>query len=145
VISALPFRLLADAVLVLHFAFILFVVGGLLCVVVGNLRAWTWVNGWWFRIAHLGAIGFVVAQSWLGMPCPLTTLEGWLRPREEATTYSQGFIEHWFQRVFAYDVPAWVLSTTDVGIGLLTLLAWWYFPPKSRTVNNPDPAGGRDC
>lgn len=100
--STLPFRLLADAVLVLHFAFIFFVVGGLVFVVVGNLRGWKWVNRLWLRIAHLAAIGFVVAESWLDMPCPLTTLEAWLRPREGATTYSQGFIEHWVQRVFAY-------------------------------------------
>lgn len=128
--SAPPLRLLADAVLVLHFSFIVFVVGGLVVVVVGNLRAWTWVNGYWFRTAHLGAIIFVVAESWLDMPCPLTTLEEWLRPREGATIYSQGFIEHWLQRVFAYEVPAWVFSITDTGIGLLTLFAWWYFPPQ---------------
>jgi hypothetical protein len=130
--TALPLRLLADAVLVLHFAFIVFVVGGLVLVVVGNLRAWSWVNGLWFRTAHLGAIGFVVAQSWLDRPCPLTTLEAWLRPHEGAPPYSEGFIEHWFQRVFAFDVPPWAFSTTDIGIGLLTLLAWWYFPPQRK-------------
>lgn len=128
--TALAFRLLADAVLVLHFAFILFVVGGLVLVVVGNLRAWRWVNGLWLRTAHLGAIGFVVAESWLDMPCPFTTLEAWLRPREGEATYSQGFIEQWLERMFAYEVPPWVFSTTDAGIGLLTLLAWWYFPPQ---------------
>ena len=130
--SDLPFRLLADAVLVLHFSFIVFVVGGLVFVVVGNLRGWTWVNGLWFRIAHLGAIGFVVAESWFDMPCPLTTLEAWLRPREGVTTYSQGFIEHWFQRLFAYEVPPWAFSMTDGAIGLLALLAWWYFPPHRK-------------
>ena len=130
--SDLPLRLLADAVLVLHVSFICFVVGGLVFVVVGNLRSWAWVNGLWFRAAHLVAISLVVAESWLDMPCPLTTLETWLRPREGAMAYSQGFIEHWFQRVFAYEVPPWAFSTTDAAIGLLTLLAWWYFPPRHR-------------
>lgn len=128
----MPSRLLADAVLVIHVAFIVFVVGGLVLVVVGNLRAWRWVNGWWFRTTHLAAIGFVVAESWLDMPCPFTTLEAWLRPREEETSYSQGFIAHWLERLFAYEVPPWVFSVTDAGIGLLTLLAWWYFPPRRR-------------
>lgn len=127
--SAPLFRLLADAVLVLHFLFIAFVVGGLVLVLLGNLRGWAWVNGLWFRAAHLGAIGFVVVESWFDMPCPFTTLEAWLRPREGAATYSQGFIAHWFQRAFAYEVPPWAFSTTDTGIGLLTVLAWWYFPP----------------
>jgi hypothetical protein len=130
--STLPFGLLADGVLVLHFSFIVFVVGGLVFVVAGNLRGWAWVNGLWFRAAHLGAIGFVVAESWLDMPCPLTTLEQWLRPREGATTVPQGFIEHWLDRVFAYEVPPWMFSTTDTGIGVLTLVAWWYFPPGRR-------------
>jgi len=130
--SAVPLGLIADAVLALHFAFIAFVVGGLVFVVVGNLRAWRWVNRFWFRTAHLAAIGFVVAESWLDMPCPFTTLEAWLRSREGAPSYSQGFIEHWLQRLFAYEVPPWAYSTTDATIGLLTLLAWWFFPPQRR-------------
>ena len=130
--SAMPLGVLADAVLTLHVAFIVFVVGGLVIVVVGNRRAWGWVNGWWFRAAHLAAIGFVVAESWLDWPCPFTTLEAWLRPREAAQAYSQGFIAHWLERLFAYRTPAWVFSVTDAGIGLLTLLAWWYFPPRRR-------------
>ena len=137
--STLPFEWLADAVRVLHFSFIVFVVGGLVFVVAGNLRGWAWVNGWWFRTAHLAAIAFVVVESWFDMPCPLTTLEAWLRPREGSPADSQGFIEHWFQRVFAYEVPPWVFSTTDAGIGLLTLLAWWYFPPRRRHESSERP------
>jgi hypothetical protein len=124
--------LLSDAVRVLHFAYIFFVVGGLVFVIVGNLRSWEWVNGLWLRTAHLAAIAFVVAESWFDMPCPLTTLEAWLRPQEEETDLSQGFIAHWFQRVFAYQVPTWMFSVTDTTIGLLTLLAWWRFPPRRR-------------
>ena len=50
-----------------------------LMIVLGNLRGWRYVNAWWFRLSHLATIGVVVAQSWLGMVCPLTTLELWLR------------------------------------------------------------------
>ncbi len=121
---------LADAVLVLHVLFIFFVVGGLVFIIVGNLRSWSWVNAFWFRLAHLAGIGFVVLESWFGMPCPFTTLEAWLRPHEDATAYSQGFIAHWLQRLFGYETPPWVFSATDTGIGVLTLLAWWYFPPR---------------
>ena len=78
---AWPYALLADAVLVLHTGIVLFVVGGLLLVVLGNWRGWPWVNRPWFRLAHLAAITAVVAESWLGLTCPLTTLEWWLRAR----------------------------------------------------------------
>lgn len=57
----MPYALLADIVLTLHVAIVAFVVGGLVLVVVGNLRGWRWVNALWFRLAHLGAILFVVA------------------------------------------------------------------------------------
>ena len=69
------FRRIADAVLVLHVGIAAFIVGGLLLVVVGNLRGWRWVNRRGFRISHLAAIAIVVAEAWFGAACPLTTLE----------------------------------------------------------------------
>jgi hypothetical protein len=70
-----PYGVLADVVLVVHFAVVVFVVGGLPLIVVGNLRGWLWVDDFRFRVAHLAAIVFVAAQAWLGRICPLTTLE----------------------------------------------------------------------
>ena len=55
--------LLADAVLVIHVGIAAFVVAGLLLVIAGNLSHWGWVNNAWFRVAHLAAIGIVVAES----------------------------------------------------------------------------------
>ena len=56
-------RAAADAVLVLHAAVVLFVVGGLVLVLVGNLLKhplggprWPWVNRPWFRVLHGAAI-----------------------------------------------------------------------------------------
>ncbi len=71
----LSFRLLADVVLALHVAIVVFVVGGLVLVVVGNLSGWRSVNALWFRLAHLATIAVVAAEAWLGVTCPLTTLE----------------------------------------------------------------------
>ena len=62
-IHSVPYRLLADTVLVTHLAFVVFVVGGLVCIFVGNIaRVWPWVNSVGFRSAHLGAIGVVGNQ-----------------------------------------------------------------------------------
>ena len=121
---------LADAVLVLHFGVVLFVVGGLACIVAGNLRSWRWVNRWWFRAAHLGAIGFVVVQAWLGQTCPLTTLESWLRRQAGGTGYTQSFVEHWVQRALYYDAPAWMFGLAYSLFGLVVAWAWWRFPPS---------------
>ena len=128
----LPFLLLADAVLALHFALVAFVVGGLVLILVGNLRNWRWVNGWWFRLAHLAAIGVVAVQAWLGATCPLTTLEMWLREQAGAGTYRGGFIAHWLQRLIYYEAPLWVFTGAYTLFGLLVAAAWWRFPPKRQ-------------
>jgi hypothetical protein len=127
------YRVLADAVLVLHFAIVLFIVVGLLLVVVGNLLAWRWVNSRWFRIAHVAAIGVVVLQAWLGRVCPLTTLESALRTRSGATAYEGSFIEHWVQQALYYEAPAWVFALAYTGFALLVAAAWWRFPPRRRS------------
>lgn len=127
------YRALADAVLLLHFAIVVFVVGGLLLVVVGNMRHWTWVNRLWFRLAHLAAIGVVIAQAWLGKVCPLTTLESWLRKQAGEAEYNVSFIEHWIQKVLYYEAPLWVFTVTYTVFGLLVAAAWWYFPPKRNS------------
>ena len=67
--------LLADAVLCSHVALMIFVVLGLPLIVVGNLRRWPWINSPCLRFAHLGAILVVAGEAWLGIVCPLTTLE----------------------------------------------------------------------
>jgi len=128
----MPYQLLADAVLVLHFGVVLFVIGGLIVVVTGNWLEWRWVNGWWFRLAHLVAIGVVVAQALLGRLCPLTTLESWLRVQAGQPSYTKSFIEHWLQRIIFYEAPFWVFALAYTLFAALVIAAWWYFPPTRR-------------
>lgn len=130
------YRLAADAVLVLHLALVLFVIGGLLLVWWGHWRrargahGWRWVDGWTFRLLHLATIGVVVAESWLGIECPLTTLERWLRQQAGAATYAGGFIEHALQALLYWQAPAWVFTLAYSGFGLAVLASWWRFPPR---------------
>lgn len=126
----MPFQLLADVVLAVHVALVAFVVGGLLLVVGGNLAGWRWVNTLGFRVAHLAAIAIVVAQSWLDIVCPLTSLEVWLRAQARQSSYTGGFIEHWLQRLLYYDFPGWVFTLAYSLFGLAVLASWWYFPPR---------------
>ena len=140
----LPYWLLADLVLMFHVCIVLFVIGGLVLVILGNFFTWHWVNNLWFRLVHLGAIATVIVEAWLGYACPLTSLEMWLRAKAQETTYSSSFIEHWLQQVLYYEAPAWVFITGYSLFGLLVVASWWYFPPrlhgKARdSTNNTHP------
>ncbi len=78
-------KLAADAVLLLHLAFILFAVfGGLL-----TLR-WRWIP--WLHVPALLWAGFVEAS---GRICPLTPLENALRRASGEAPYAGGFLDHY--------------------------------------------------
>lgn len=128
----MPYQLLADLVLAVHFGVVVFVIGGLVAIVAGNRLKWRFVNGWWFRLAHLAAIGVVVAQAWFGIACPLTTLEGWLRVQAGAPSYATSFIEHWLGALLFYDAPGWVFTVAYTLFGAAVAAAWWCFPPVRR-------------
>jgi polyferredoxin len=131
-LPAATYRALADAVLVLHVGVVIFVVGGLLLILLGNWRGWGWVNAWWFRLAHLAAIAVVAAEAWLGVVCPLTTLEMELRARAGGATYGGSFIGHWLQRFLYYDAPAWVFTLAYSLFAAAVAASWWWFPPTRR-------------
>jgi polyferredoxin len=131
------YPLLADSVLLLHLAVVLFVVGGLAAIVVGSLAGWHWVHSVSFRAAHLAAIGVVVVQAWLGQTCPLTTLESWLRLQAGEARYNKGFIEHWVQSILFYDAPSWVFTVLYTLFALIVLVSWWRFPPRRRNPTSP--------
>jgi hypothetical protein len=103
------FRLAADLVVVLHAAFVLFVLaGGLLA-----LR--------WRRIAlvHLPAVAWGVFVEYTGWICPLTPLEDELRRRAGAAVYSGDFIGRCLLPLL---YPATLTRTTQVLLGSLALL-----------------------
>lgn len=129
------YALLADAILVLHFGFVLFVILGLLLVAWGGWRGWLWVHNGWFRLAHLAAIGYVALQAWLGEVCPLTTLELWLRQRGGQAGYDGSFIQHWVGELLYYSAPGWVFTAAYSGFAVLVLTAWWLVPPRMPRSN----------
>jgi hypothetical protein len=128
----MPYLLAADAVLLLHVLFVVFVVAGLVLILAGRLMSWAWVRNWWFRVTHLAAIGVVVLQSWLGVICPLTKLEMALRDRAGDTTYAGGFVSHWLETILYYRAPAWVFAAVYTAFGAMVLLSWFWVPPRRR-------------
>lgn len=125
------YALYADGVLVVHAGVIFFVVGGLIAILVGAAVGWRWVRNRWFRIAHLGAIGYVVLQAWLGMTCPLTDWENQLRRHAGQSGYGdQGFIAHWLHRLIFFDAEPWVFTLAYTLFGLAVVATFWWAPPR---------------
>ncbi|MBT8345832.1 MAG: DUF2784 domain-containing protein [Desulfofustis sp.] len=123
----------ADAILVVHFAFIIFVVGGQLCVIAGYFRKWCWVRNLAFRVCHLLAIGVVVAQAWLGRYCPLTIWESRLRQAAGQPAYQGSFVQEWVGKLIYYDAPLWVFAIIYSLFGALVLASWIWVKPRSLT------------
>lgn len=124
------YLLAADAILLIHAAFVAFVVLGLVLIVLGKLRRWAWVRNPWFRYAHVAGIGVVVLQSWLGAICPLTTWEMALRERAGDTAYSGAFIAHWVESILYYRAPQWVFTVAYTVFGMLVAACWYWVRPR---------------
>jgi len=122
--------LLADIVLVIHFAFVLFVVGGLALILVGAAAGWRWIRNRAFRYAHLAAIVFVAAEALVGVACPLTVWEYLLR---SGSPDGQSFVGRWVNRLLYYDFPEWVFTTAYVLFAIAVAVTLWRVPPETRS------------
>ena len=103
------YRLLADAVVVLHLGFVLFAV-------FGALAAFRWPRVVWI---HLPALIWGAYVEFTGRVCPLTPLENWLRIKGGEAGYEAGFIEQYLLPVL---YPANLTSTTQLVLGTLLVL-----------------------
>jgi hypothetical protein len=97
--------LLADALLVLHGLFILFVLAG-------GALVWRWPRLAWL---HLPAVAWAAWVAWAGWICPLTPLENELRRAAGQAGYSGGFIEHYLLGLIYPDA---LTRGVQVGLGV---------------------------
>jgi len=133
-------RMLADMIVVIHAAYVSFVVFGVLAILVGAVLRWNWVRNMWFRVAHLTAIGVVVAESLAGIPCPLTVWEQHLRQIAGQTGYRGQFVGYWAHRLIFYRFEPWVFTMAYAIFGLAVLAAFVLVPPRrSKRIAVPVP------
>lgn len=123
------YQFLANAVLIAHVGIVLFIIGGLLLTLLGAALGWQWVKNFWFRALHLVGIGYVATEAWLGIVCPLTTLELWLREQAGQTVYEGDFIAHWMRQIMFYEAPPWVFIAAYSGFGALVVASWFLVRP----------------
>jgi hypothetical protein len=103
------YRILADALVLVHAAFIVFaVLGGLLAL---NHGGWMWV--------HLPTVSWAAAVVIIGWTCPLTPLEQNLRTAAGQIAYDGDFIEHY---VLAAIYPEGLTRAIQIWLGVGVLV-----------------------
>ena len=111
------YQLLADLVLIVHLAFVVFVLcGGLL------VLRWQWIA--WL---HLPAAGWGAVVEFTGWICPLTPLENWLREQGGETPYSSDFIAQYLLPVlYPGDLTRGLQLLLGTGVVVLNAAVYWW-------------------
>ncbi|MGH7206780.1 MAG: DUF2784 domain-containing protein [Nitrospiraceae bacterium] len=102
------YRYLSDLVVILHLAFVGFVL-------FGGLLALRWRRVVWL---HLPAVAWGATIEFGGWICPLTPLENWLRLLGGERSYSSDFIEHYVLRLL---YPEGLTREVQIVLGTVVL------------------------
>jgi len=115
----------ANSILMVHFAFILFVVFGGLLVFYKKWMPWL----------HIPAIFWAVLIEFFGWICPLTPMENHFRVLAGQSGYNQGFIQHYLLTVIYPDgLTRQVQILLGLGVLILNLLVYAVFLKKKRVI-----------
>lgn len=120
-------RIAADSVLLLHLAFILFVLLG------GAMTIWQR----WIPFIHLPAAvwGFFVELT--GRVCPLTYLENYFRIKAGQSGYTESFIEHYLLDIIYPSGLTREIQLALAGVVVVVNIAiygWLFFNRRVKNV-----------
>lgn len=121
---------LADAVLLLHLAIILFNVFGLVAIPLGAWRGWGFVRVFWWRALHLAILAAVALQAVLQRICFLTVWQFDLLQPAGGPAAPAPLIAGWIDRLIYWPLPLWVFAVLYVAVCLYALLLWLLVPPR---------------
>jgi len=103
------YQISADFIVLLHFTFIVFVLGGGILVI-----KWRWII--WL---HIPAVIWGALISFFGWICPLTPIENMLRQAGKGEGYLTGFIEHYLVPVI---YPSGLDRRMYIAMGIFVLV-----------------------
>ena len=124
------YRVLAEAVLVVHLLFIVFVI-------FGSLLVFRWRKAAWVHVPCLIWGASIIMAGWI---CPLTPLENHLRRAAGEQGYDTGFIEHY---LLAVVYPGGLTPAVQIVLGLLLLgfnglvYALWFRRSRRKKDRTP--------
>lgn len=125
------YEFLADALVAVHVGYVAYVVVGEALILLGWWRGWRWVRDFWFRATHVLAIGVVVFEEVIGVRCPLTVWEEWLRVRAGQPVTGQTFVGRLLHAILFYeDTPQWVFTLGHAVTGAVVLATLFLCRPR---------------
>jgi hypothetical protein len=135
------YKILADLIVVIHFIWILFMLGGFIFTLWGFFRK-EFFDWWLFRVLHLCGIIYVGLLAVLRQYCPLTILENTLRTQyNPELIYPGSFIIYYIEKLVYPDVNFSIILIPTILIALFTVIIFIIKPPvkisrifKRRTI-----------
>lgn len=122
------YLLLADLIVVLHLLFVVFAV-------LGGLLLLKWPRLIWL---HIPVVLWGALTEFLGLICPLTPLEIWLRQQAGADPYQGGFVSHYLvPLIYPPGLTSgmqWLLGSGLVFINVM--IYSWLFRRKRKARRN---------
>ena len=123
--------MIADIVLLLHFAVVIFITFGFFLIPIGYKSNWLWVKNFKLRICHCGMMVFITFETLLGITCPLTSIENNLRGINKSTS----FISYWINQIIYWNLPSQFFIILYCAVLIWTFLLWKFFPPINKNSN----------
>jgi hypothetical protein len=126
------YGVLADVVVAIHFAYVSFVVFGLLFIAVGIPFRWQWTRNFWLRFTHLLMIVVVAAEALLNITCPLTRWETQLNQASGRPIEERSFVGRMLNDLMFFDCPdnSWIWPVVYLGFAGLVLMTFVIAPPR---------------
>ena len=117
----MPYKMLADSVVFIHFLWILFLIFGAIAGVRNKV----------VKIAHISGMAFAIILQIFGWYCPLTYLEVWLRAMHNPSlTYTGSFIVHYMEKIIYTELSRGLIFVFS--LFLCGMNAWFYLSKKQR-------------
>lgn len=105
------YGLLAQLILIVHVAYIIFAV-------FGGLGSLFWRKSW---LIHIPALLWAFAVEFFSFGCPLTSLENRFRAAAGQSGYEAGFIDHFLTTMIYPGLPPWVHIAMGAGLVALNI------------------------
>lgn len=128
------YTLLANLIVAIHIAYVVYVVGGLAAILIGAWRGRKWIRNPWFRVTHLLAILIVVMEMFLKLNCPLTTWENQARAAAHQPVDGSAFMDRLLTFILISDAPRWVVNGAYFVFAVAIVATFFAAPPRWKSA-----------